>query len=672
MKNLFLFFTIFISVFLFSPFTFSKDIYQLDDIIVSSYLIETSKKETMQSTSVFSKEDIEKKQIITAGDLLRHINGVNIVSLGSPGEDLDIRIRGSDRDEILVLLDGTPINSLIDSRASILSSIPVDIIDRVEIIKGAESVIYGTSAVGGVIHIITKKNASEKTSTIESLVGNLGTFKETATTVGQINKFNYALSFSRHDQYGRFANDRFSGNNLFANFGWQPNDQFKLQFNNVFIKNRQELPFAFATSFANFPTVDLYVVRDFDRYLNRTLYIPSLSAEYQPTEWYKLKTQYSYYYESLNLKNSLQGETAPAAGATLDSQDFTSSSHRHFIDLQNHFTILEENNFKIQFVAGFSSLLEYLKYTDAPFAGDTTTKVTTNFPDYSQGQDGNRYNLSWYGQTNLLFSENFQLGLGFRFDKNSTYGKAYSPRFSASYFERFSKTKFFANYSKGFLAPTLDQYYSALLGTTLSQRLDKETSHSMEIGFTQNYLENFSLELSYFYISYNGHIDDLQLINKSHSKGIDSIVEFTPFEWSKLILQYTYNDAVNDDTGDMLPHRYKHRFYSDLQITPIWDVDFNLNYTFVSKRKVLDVISTQALGDLPLQYYNQFGTAAGDFIPAYHLLSFGVSKSFPFKKLIKSLTVHAKASNILNKSYEEKYGFPMPKLRIIGGLKAKF
>lgn len=665
-----LFFFLFLS---FPLFIHAEEITELEKIIVTAHLYQQNLHDVPQSVEVITEKDLKEHKSQNIAEALESIAGVSIVSQGSPAEDLNIRIRGSDRDEVLVLLDGVPVNNVIEYRALLLNAFPTDMIERIEIIKGAQSVLYGTSASGGIINIITKKKVDEPFREIGAFAGNLGYYKETATWLQSFNKHHFALNYTRTDQYGRFSHDEFSGNHIFFNYLFEPTDKWQFQINFSFLDHNQELAFGTATSFANFPTIDIYFVREDDRQYNRDLFIPQAIIKYSPFEWYTAQFSYSLYYEDQKLTNTNQNQSTPDPTATLDSQDFTSTGHRHRFDLQNHFELLGQGSFKSHLVIGGTTTLEYLKYTDAPFLGDTTTKTTTTFPDESQGQKGNRYNLAGYILNQSSLNDRVFASLGVRFDKNSTYGMAGSPRFSLAYHHKETDSKIYTSYAQGFFAPSINQYYLALIGGTLSQRLDKEESQTYEIGWQQGIKNLATLNLTYFHTDYDTFIDELQLIQNATVQGLETSLEITPFDWMTFDGNYTWLVTENEATGNDLNSRPDHTVNLNVLIQPLKNLSLLGNAQYVSSRRIPKILSTDAMGDLSINPIDAWGNAAGERLPSYFLLNFAASYKHELPLTwLKELEYSLKLNNILNKSYQERFGFPMPRFHFIAGVEGRF
>lgn len=651
----------------------APDAVDLGRIVVTAGLIPQKKRDVPQSVDVITRADIESSGAESAAQALRSLAGVDVVSLGPPADDSDVRIRGSDRDEVLVLLDGVPLNNVTEARALLLDSIPVAFIEKIEVVRGAQSVLYGGSAGGGVVNVITRRAGDEPERRASFRGGNLATFSENVLSMENFGAHDYAVSYSRDDAGGRFENDRYGANSIFFNYGFSPSDVFRLRTRAAYLSQNQELAFGNAISFTNFPTINYYVTRDLDRKLRREVIVTQTEATVKPLEWYDIRLAYSLYYQTLNVANSNSGEAAPEAAAAIDSQLYDAKEHRHQFDLRNTFRVFNGENFKSVLVAGGGAQLEYLNFRDAPFPGDVTAKTTTVFPDQTLGQKGNRHDWSGYLLSTTTVAKRLTLSAGARYDDDSTYGTAVSPRVSASYLVPVSRTKVFGGFSQGFFAPTVNQYYLALIGGTLSQRLSKEVSRTVEIGAEQPITKIARAGATFFYTDYDTFIDEVRLVNDAHVLGVETKARVKPLKWLTAEANYTYMRAENDDTGGPLASRPAHRVNALLKATPIRHGEVSLGWRYVSKRAIPNVLSTQTLGDLPIAFFDASGNRAGSDLSAYSTVNLTARYVQKFKTPpLKELAYSARVDNVFNASYQEKFGSPLPRLRFLAGVEARF
>ncbi len=136
-----------------SPSAFATDI---DPIIVTATRTAQTADETLSSVTVITRKEIERQQAQSVQDLLRGIPGVDIANNGGPGKATSVFLRGTESDHVLVLIDGVKVGSATLGSAA-FQNIPVEQIERIEIVRGPRSSLYGSEAIGGVIQIFTRK-----------------------------------------------------------------------------------------------------------------------------------------------------------------------------------------------------------------------------------------------------------------------------------------------------------------------------------------------------------------------------------------------------------------------------------------------------------------------------------------------------------------------------------
>ena len=172
--------------------------------------------QTAENITVVTAQEIEALNAHTLADILISVTGIQLEVNGTPGTSTNIVIQGSNFNHVLVLVDNIPINNLADNFPDI-SAIPAQIIERVEIVKGAASTSWG-SALGGVINVITKAPQAERP--VEGLVsgslGKRGTSDGRAEVSGTLNRFGYYLSGGNLHSAGLLPNNGVDQNNFYG------------------------------------------------------------------------------------------------------------------------------------------------------------------------------------------------------------------------------------------------------------------------------------------------------------------------------------------------------------------------------------------------------------------------------------------------------------------------
>ena len=206
---------------------------KLKEVIVSSTRIDLPLSENARSIQVITKENIQQAGVTTVADLLQQVAGIDIRRRGIAGTQADLYIRGGSFDQTLLLIDGIKLDDAQTGHHTLNLALPLEVIERIEIIKGPAARIFGQNAFTGAINIVTK-------STIDST----GVVNAQAGSYGQTN---VELTMGS-------SNDN---SNLLAHYsfntaqGYRYNTDFKNQ--NIFLKgqfNRQAIPIDFIASFS--------------------------------------------------------------------------------------------------------------------------------------------------------------------------------------------------------------------------------------------------------------------------------------------------------------------------------------------------------------------------------------------------------------------------------------
>lgn len=185
------------------PAATQNDAVDLPEMVVTATRSETDRLELATASTVFSRADIEQLQVKTLPDLLKTATGLDIVENGAYGKQTSVFIRGTNSEHILVLIDGIKAGSVTNGAAS-FQFIPIEQIERVEIIRGPQSSLYGSEAIGGVIQIFTRKGSQtdQPSISLEAGAGSFDTFKTSGNVSGQWHNSWYSLGVSHLESEG--------------------------------------------------------------------------------------------------------------------------------------------------------------------------------------------------------------------------------------------------------------------------------------------------------------------------------------------------------------------------------------------------------------------------------------------------------------------------------------
>lgn len=181
-------------------------------IIVTATRTAQTADESLASVTVITKEQIAQQQANDLIDLLSGIAGIDMINSGGFGKDTSLYMRGTNSSHVLVMIDGVQIGSATLGQVA-YQDIPVDLIEKIEIVRGARASLYGSEAIGGVIQIFTRKARDKTAMNFSSSYGRYNTKKNSAGISGKINKTSYSLQASTFSTDGINAQEAFNTDN---------------------------------------------------------------------------------------------------------------------------------------------------------------------------------------------------------------------------------------------------------------------------------------------------------------------------------------------------------------------------------------------------------------------------------------------------------------------------
>jgi vitamin B12 transporter len=175
----------------------------LPNLVVTATRTETAKNQLAAASTVYTRKDIERLQAKTIPELLSGTPGIDMVQSGGYGKDTNVYMRGTNSDHVLVLIDGIKVGS-VTSGTTPFQFIPIDQVERVEIIRGPQSSLYGSEAIGGVIQIFTRKGGQEEkpSVTLDAGGGSYDTYRASGTVSGKWKNSWYTLGSSQFGSQG--------------------------------------------------------------------------------------------------------------------------------------------------------------------------------------------------------------------------------------------------------------------------------------------------------------------------------------------------------------------------------------------------------------------------------------------------------------------------------------
>jgi len=581
----------------FSHNTFSQtQTYAMSPIVVTATRNAQTIDDSLASVTVITREEIERTQAEDLLELLTGKMGIDIINNGGRGKASSLYLRGTSSEHVLVLIDGAKMGSATLGSVS-FQHLPVSQIDRIEIVRGPRSSLYGSEAIGGVIQIFTRKG-KKSFSANESIT--IGRYRSTQISTGaSMNNTDTALSVQLgYDETGGFSSqkgndpddDGYQNTSFSATFGHKFNDRIALDTSFIQAETKTEYD-------SWVPTTD-YESKGVQQATTARL-------KYTPTsEWEMTFGLDQGRDESQQIANTLKTDRFDTV--------------RNRVYLQNDITL----NDNVLLVLGFD------RQTD-------TISSNIDYAETSRDNTGVFVQHQWFMQnTDILFA--------LRNDNNEAFGNTTTGNIAWGY--RLNKTmRLLASYGTAFRAPTFNALYYPISG---NPDLSPEESTSSEIGIsgTQHWGNwNFNL--------YHTKINDLinwacvidcndadffndiwkpLNIGKARIRGLEAGITTHIREW-RIASSLSLVDPEDVNTGNKL----QQRAFRTARI----DIDKNIK-KFSAGASIMG------------QGFRYTDTQNSEKLDSYYLINLRASYS-----VSKQWMLRLKLDNALNEDYELKQSY---------------
>ncbi|HRE41637.1 MAG TPA: TonB-dependent receptor [Ignavibacteria bacterium] len=660
--------------------------YNTEEINVTSTKTEVTLQQTPSTITTVDFKEISKRNILTFDNILEDIpgilisrsNGINISSLSIRGSS-DVA-GGGIGNRVLLLLDGRP--SLTgDSKGALWALIPTSIIERTEVVKGAFSSLYGSSAIGGVVNVITKKPTLKSFTSINS---NFGFYNQLSESFRfndglQIFKGIDVLQSNSHKGFSYLLNLNYKKNDGHAQ---QTNYEFyglTGKFNFDIISNRDlELTLQYTNSNSGFPhywrkdpgkLAEPFKVAEY--YIGDKIDKQSSSVDlfYRAFPNHKSKYTTRFYFYRLN-SNSFYNPNNPVS-LLFGTPDIGLETYINSYNIGNISQFDYEFDYNNYLISGLDLQWNIVRSNPAEILYGN--QQMNNFGIFAQHRI---YIINDKNGFNYLSAT-----AGLRYDIAKIVGSVnsseLSPKISIVFspgqngFFEFSSFRFLIG--KAFRAPSIAELYfkKELFGGfdfIYNPNLKPEEIYSIELGFRKEF-ENFSFDVSGFFNNYNNLIQyvnigsgaygpfQVQNVAKAKINGFEISTGYKNyFELNRnkfnydISANYTYVNAQDLSEGridDFLPYKPKHNINLETNLNYS---GFNLNLTGKYVSKVEEVL-----------FYKY------EEPESYFIMDAKVSKD-----VSKNLNVYLAVNNIFDKFYQELERIPAPNRNFNAGFRLNF
>lgn len=610
-------------------------VYTLPTEEVSAYRTPLQLRETSQGVSVIGEKEISARNAASAVELFQQIPGIQIDQVGNAGGQGNIYLRGSEPNHTLILIDGVRLNDPTNNRGGgyDLSSLDPSGIERIEIIRGAGSALYGADAMGGIVNIVTKRGKVDGVGgSARGEVGGQGYRQGQGAVSFGSNRFQGRIGASQLKDGKKQDGGELDLTSFHGSLSFQPSDSSDIR---VYARYNDRQSTAFPESSGG---LRLAVNRDLEtRDAKETIYGADFSFE--PTEKIELNLKLANYKRD-------EDKNTPAIAPADPSDPFTGiPAATSSIDFERRSTLI-------------SALFRLPLNTDLTVGYEHLREVGKNrgtldfFGPLPRDFDLTRTTKSLFAEVKIKPIEPLIVHLGVRRDSISDQNSETSPSAGVRFTFPGTMTTLKAHYAEGFKPPSF-----FALGDPISGNPDllSETSKGVEIGFEQGFWANrANFGAALFKTKYKNLIDfdfaTFRLVNRNRVNADGAELEFKlrPLDRLSIALSYTFVDLEIEDSDINLRNRPKHRAGLSVNYTVLENLQLAFNAAYVGK--AFD--SSIPTGEVKLDSYTRLDVAL----------------TYKWRKLSATFAI----DNLLDDHYEQFVGFEQPGIRARVGVGYSF
>lgn len=602
------------------------------ELVVTATRTELPLQEVISSATLVTRLDIERSLAGNLVEMLRSVPALDVVQSGGPGQHTAVFIRGAQSEHTLVLVDGIEMNDAISpGRSYDFEHLTTDNVDRAEIIRGPQSTLYGSDAIGGVINIITKKGDGELSGSFRAELGAHATFRERLGFDGSRGAIHYSVGLSRTDSDGVSAAAESYGNTERDGFG---STSFSTR---VGIAAASNLDVDLVAGIVDSSTaLDAHGGAGGDD--------PNSVADYRQ-KYFRAQGRLALWGGLWDQRFGVSSayhdrayEDEGDANRPLDRSESSYNSRTTKVDWQSSFNIrgVSTLTFGVETESEEGRSDYYSQSAWGPYA--------STFESISARTSG------VFVQNQAEIGDSWMTTVGMRLDDHSELGSHTTFRVGTAYLIHGTGTKIRGTYGTGFKAPSLYQLYSQYGDRSLMP----EASSGWDLGIEQHLLgEKVTSRITLFGNKLSNLIDfdsaawKYRNIARARTRGVELSAVIRAVEALTIEANYTLTETKDHVTGRPLLRRPRNKLGFAVNWIPRPGMNIRVNLARVGKRQDIDGSSWPLL---PVE------------VEAYALANLAVAYD-----LGKTVRVFGRIDNLLDAEYEEVFGYGSPGITISAG-----
>ena len=625
----------------------------LDTIIVTGSRTPVSIGELGASATVLDRAYIEKRQSALVADLLRGVPGFSVSRSGGVGRQTQLRVRGAEGNQVMVLIDGVEANDMAGNDEFDFGNLTTAEIDRIEIVRGPQSALWGSDALAGVINIITRKGDAGYDAQLTLDAGSFATTQQRAHFGYRGKSKRFRIGIGRIDTGGTNISragdedDAFHSTNLSMSGAVAPRDDFELSFTARTLDNRTQTD---SGAFTGLPVDTPGVTKSNQTYLGTQ------------AQWTTLDGRW------IHRANGNWTSTEIDSRDPAVFSEGSTSGDRYEASLQT--TLSYELDF------GLHTMHRSTLAVDHEYQRFKQRGPVTFFGDPNQNRG--MHNTGYVGEHRIDFGGGFNLGASLRHDDNTSFRDITTYRVSGSWLVPFVGTTLTGAYGTGQKAPTFIERFGFSSGGAFGLTfvgngdLEPEKSRGWEVGLSRGFAderlrmtaawfnERLRKEINGFQVDSSGATATaVNLPGTSRRQGLEVSIVAAPGHNVDLTASYTYLDANEVDSVSGLRVDEVRR--------PNHQGSVSIDWTGYDDRLHLGLLLTHSGSFEDITFLPPSFQSQRVAMESFSLLNLSARFS-----LNRNFELFARVENALDDQYEEVFGFEAAGVAAYAGIRIKF